>query len=106
MAAYMLVIARVTDRERFMAGYAVQAGALVEQFGGRYVLRAPNAIALEGALGDGRSIVISEWPDMSTAKRFWESPEYREVAELRRDICDAEVLLVEGELSQTLEGAA
>lgn len=86
-----------------MATYALRAAELVEEFGGRYLLRAPNAVALEGALGDGRSVVISEWPDAAAAKRFWDSSAYQEVARSRRDICDAEVLLVEGELSITLE---
>ena len=98
MPAYMIVLAKVHDRERFLAGYATEAARLVEEFGGRYLLRAPNALALEGTLGDGRSVVISEWPDLAGARRFWESDAYREVAELRRDICDAEVLLVEGQL--------
>lgn len=99
MAAYMIVLARVHDRERFMNGYALRAAQLVEQFGGRYLLRAPGALALEGVLGEGRSVVISEWPDKASAQRFWDSPEYREAAKLRKDICDAEVLLIEGELS-------
>ncbi|EED34057.1 conserved hypothetical protein [gamma proteobacterium NOR5-3] len=99
MAAYMIVLAKVYDREKFLAGYAAEAARLVEQFGGRYLLRAPNALALEGTLGDGRSVVISEWPDLASAQRFWDSEAYRKVAESRRDICDAQVLLVEGQLT-------
>lgn len=98
MAAYMIVLAQVHDRQRFLEGYAVQAAALVERFGGRYRLRAPGARCLEGSLGDGRSVVISEWPDLASARAFWDSPEYRQVAALREGICDAQVLLVEGDL--------
>lgn len=101
----MIVLARVHDRERFVSSYAVRAAELVAQFGGRYVLRAPGALSLEGILGDGRSVVISEWPDKASAQRFWDSPAYREAAELRKDICDAEVLLIEGELSQATTGS-
>ncbi len=95
----MIVLARVHDRERFLNGYAAEAARLVEQFGGRYLLRAPGALALEGGLGDGRSVVVSEWPDLASARAFWDSPEYRQAMELRRGICDADILLVEGELS-------
>ena len=102
MAAYMIVLARIHDRERFIAGYAAEAARLVEQFGGRYLLRAANGEILEGDLDEGSSVVISEWPDMASARRFWESEEYRAVAELRRDICDARVMLIEGELSLPL----
>ena len=43
MTAYMIVTAKVHDRDRFIQGYGMAAGALVEQFGGRYVLRGPGA---------------------------------------------------------------
>ena len=94
MAAYMIILAQVHDREQFLAGYATQAAALVEQCGGKYVLRAPGAECLEGSVGDGRSVVISEWPDLDSARAFWHSPEYREIAKLRDGICDVEVVLV------------
>lgn len=95
MAAYMVVIATVHDREAFMGGYAVRAGELVERFGGRYFLRAPGAEVLEGTVPAGSSVVISEWPDKASALRFWESPEYAEVKRLREGICDAQVLILE-----------
>ena len=104
MAAYMIVLARVDDRQRFLAGYAAQAAALVARCGGRYRLRASGAECLEGALGDGRSVVISEWPDLAAARAFWQSAEYREVARLREGICDAQVLLVEGDMLDVAEG--
>ena len=44
-------------------------------------------------------MVISEWPDLDAARAFYDSPEYREVAKLREGICDAQVLIVEGEFS-------
>ena len=95
MAAYMIIHARVHDRAKFLAGYAREAAALVERCGGRYVLRAPGAECLEGDLGDGSSVVISEWPDMDAARAFWHSPEYAEVKKLREGICDVDVMLVE-----------
>ncbi len=95
MAAYMIILARVDDRERFLAGYAAEAGALVERCGGKYVLRAPGGICLEGSIGDDRSVVISEWPDMETARAFWDSAEYQDIKKLREGICDVEVVLVE-----------
>ena len=98
MAAYMLILARVHDRDKFLSGYATEAAALVEKCGGKYVLRAPGAICLEGSVGDGRSVVISEWPDMDAAKRFWDSPEYQQIKTLRDGICDVEVVLVEAPL--------
>lgn len=95
MAAYMIIAASIADRERFVSGYGKAAAELVARFGGRYVLRAPGALGLEGAFGEGASVVISEWPDRESALAFWNSPEYAEVKALRDGLADVQVLLVE-----------
>lgn len=100
MSTYMIVSAKISDRDAFMSGYGAAAAALVEEFGGTYVLRGPGAELLEGDFGavdfNGASMVISEWPDKETAKRFWNSPEYAEVKKLRAGVADCQVLLIEG----------
>jgi uncharacterized protein (DUF1330 family) len=93
--AYMIVTAKIHDRDRFIAGYGAAAGKLVEAFGGRYLLRGPGATLLEGSFGTGASVVISEWPDKATAQKFWDSPEYQEVKKLRAGIADCQVILIE-----------
>lgn len=95
MPAYMIVIAKIADRDAFIEGYGKAAGALVAQFGGRYVLRGPGAELLEGDFGDGASMVISEWPDKATVQRFWNSAEYAEAKKLREGIADCQVLVIE-----------
>lgn len=96
MTAYMIVLADIRDREKFLSGYAPAAAALVEKFGGRYVFRARGAEPLEGSLSAGQSVIISAWPDRASAQRFWNSPEYAEVKKLREGIADCQVLLAEG----------
>ncbi|MFN3945119.1 MAG: DUF1330 domain-containing protein [Allosphingosinicella sp.] len=95
MPAYMVVTARIADRDAFIAGYGAAAAALVERFGGRYLLRAPDALLLEGGFGDGASMVISEWPDKAAALAFWNSPEYQEAKKLREGFAECQVLLIE-----------
>lgn len=95
MPAYMIVTAVIRDRDAFIAGYGRAAAALVERFGGRYVLRGPGAQLLEGSFGDGASMVISEWPDKAAALAFWHSPEYAEAKKLREGIADVQVQLIE-----------
>lgn len=95
MPAYMIITARIHDRERFVSGYGKAAAELVARFGGRYVLRAPGALALEGQGGDGASVVISEWPDKAAALAFWNSPDYASVKQLREGLAEVEVVLVE-----------
>ena len=95
MAAYMVVAAKIADRDAFISGYGTAAAALVARFGGRYVLRGTGALGLEGGFGDGASMVISEWPDKAAALAFWNSPEYAEVKKLRDGIAECQVLLIE-----------
>lgn len=95
MPGYMIVTAKITDREAFIHGYGARAAALVEKFGGRYVLRGPGAELLEGDFGDGASMVISEWPDKAAVYAFWNSPEYAEAKKLRKGIAVCQVLVIE-----------
>lgn len=95
MPAYMVVVARIRDRDAFLQGYAATAANLVERFGGKYLLRAPGAELLEGAFGEGASIVISEWPDLDSAKAFWNSPEYADAKRKREATAECQVLLIE-----------
>ena len=95
MPAYMIVTAAIQDRDRFISGYGAAAAKLVEQFGGRYVLRAPGAELLEGDWGEGASMVISEWPDKAAVHKFWNSAEYAEAKKLREGIASCQVLVIE-----------
>jgi uncharacterized protein (DUF1330 family) len=96
MPAYMIITAKIADRDAFINGYGMAAAKLIVQFGGKYVLRGPGAELLEGNFGDGASMVISEWPDKDRAKAFWNSPEYADIKKLRDGIADVQVLLIEG----------
>lgn len=93
MGAFMIIQADITDPERFM-DYAKRAPALIEQFGGRYRVMRGECVQLEGA-DDNRKIVVSEWPSMDAAQRFWNSPEYEELKRLREGAANVHVYLVE-----------
>ncbi len=94
MTAWMIITARIHDREAFITGYGPAAAKLVAQFGGRYVIRAPGAALLEGEGMDGASVVVSEWPSRAAAEAFWHSPDYAEVRKLRDGLADVQVMLV------------
>ncbi|MGE6696176.1 DUF1330 domain-containing protein [Hyphomonas sp. NPDC076900] len=95
MAAYMIVFARVKDRQRFVAEYAAPTAALISRFGGEYVVRGPGVESLEGGLFDGASTVISKWPDKAAIRRFWDSPEYQVLKAARQPLAEAHVMIVE-----------
>ena len=97
MAAYMVVIGSVHDREAFKNGYGSVVPPMIRKFGGEYlVMAAPGSFAmLEGAAA-GSSAVISRWPSMEAAKAFWNSPEYKEAVALRSGISEFTVYLFDG----------
>lgn len=94
MPAYMLVQATVTKPEAF-AEYGAKVPELVAEFGGQYRVLGGNPDLVEGEW-DKESIVISEWPDMETAKAFWNSPQYAELKKLREGAGDVSVMFLEG----------
>ena len=94
MTAYMIVTAHIHDREAFLSGYGPAAGALIERFGGRYLVRAPGATQLEGEGWDGASVVVSEWPDRAAIDAFWTSDEYADAKKLREGIADVSVVVI------------
>lgn len=101
MAAYLVVEAMVTDREKFMA-YAQRVPELVDRFGGEYIVLGGEQEALEGDWGDVR-LVVHRWPDMASARHFWNSPEYAEVRKLREGAGAFRVMLLEGRHGEKLE---
>lgn len=95
MAAYMIVFAKIHNREKFMKEYALPTSELLSKYGGEYVVRAPGVESLEGGLFDGTSVVISKWQSKSQIKKFWNSPEYRLLKAARHQSAEAYVMIVE-----------
>lgn len=94
MTAWMIITAHVSDRDKFLADYSPAAAKLVAQFGGKYIIRGPGAVQLEGSGEAGASVAVSEWPDKEAALAFWNSPEYAEVKKRREGLADVSVLLI------------
>ena len=95
MNAYMIIVCKMHDREKFINGYGKAVPLLVEKYGGKYLVVAPGAVSLEGALEGYSSVAISRWPSKQAALDFWNYEEYMEVKKLRENLADVEVLLVE-----------
>ena len=95
LRCYMIILAELTDRERFMASYAQVVPDLVRQFGGRYVLRGSGGTFLEGGWCENPSALLSEWPSRTAALRFWNSPEYAAAKKLREGTGRFQVLVID-----------
>ncbi|NQY14525.1 MAG: DUF1330 domain-containing protein [Henriciella sp.] len=96
MSAYMIVFAKIHDRERFINEYAMPTAKLIGEFGGEYLVRGPGVESLEGGLFDGTSAVISKWPSKDAIKTFWNSEAYAKLKAARQDWAEAHVMIVEG----------
>lgn len=95
--AYMIITAKLSNREQFLNTYSKVVPGLVDKFGGRYLLLSPGATTLEGDWGDGVSMAVSEWPDREAALAFWNSPEYEEAKKLRAGLGEFQVMLIEAD---------
>ncbi|MEO5829159.1 MAG: DUF1330 domain-containing protein [Rhodanobacter sp.] len=94
MSAFLVVTARISDPLAFRA-YAEKTAALVAAFGGHYRVLGALPEVLEGQPREGK-VVISEWPSMEAARRFWDSPEYAQARQLREGTGSFDVMLVNG----------
>ena len=94
MAAYVVGQVKITDPDTF-AKYSAQVPGVVEQFGGRYLVRGGKFETLEGEWDVGR-LVILEFPSMEHLHRFYNSPEYAPLIKLRQQSADTILSSVEG----------
>ena len=95
MAAYMIVFCKITDRERFVADYAIPTAKLVAKMGGEYVVRAPSLTCVEGDMDEKTSVVISKWPSREALDAMWNSEEYEKLKALRRATSEAQIVVTE-----------
>jgi uncharacterized protein (DUF1330 family) len=94
MAAYFVVNIEVRDREKFET-YRERVVPVIEEYGGRYLVRGGEVHPVEGDLGLKR-LVILEFPSMAAARRFYDSPEYAPLLRLRQESAESDIVLVEG----------
>lgn len=94
MPAYIVVEARLSDPKKFLP-YTKVVPALVTKYGGEYIAIGGASEVLEGDWGDTK-IVLHKWPDMQSARNFWNSDEYSEAKKIRAGTGTFRVMLVDG----------
>ena len=94
MPAYLIIQNRVVDPDEY-AAYRERAPAVVQQFGGRYLVRGGAHEVLEGDWDIDRFVVL-EFPSMEQARAWYSSAEYQEVAPIRQAASRGRGVLVEG----------
>jgi uncharacterized protein (DUF1330 family) len=94
MPAYFIVDNEVIDSAGFEE-YRKQVPATVERYGGRFLVRGGQIHTLEGDWKP-RRIVVTEFPSIEQARRWYDSEEYRALKALRSRTASGSVVLVEG----------
>ncbi|HQA35158.1 MAG TPA: DUF1330 domain-containing protein [Casimicrobium huifangae] len=95
MAAY-LVVDTLLDNPELYEQYKLKAKPLVEQYGGEYLARGGALTLKETALWSPTRLVLVKFPDVATANRFYDSPEYQEVLKISQQSARRTVVLIEG----------
>jgi uncharacterized protein (DUF1330 family) len=94
MPAYVIADVRVTDPAAYEP-YRPLAAASIARFGGRFIVRGGEASLLEGTPEPERIVVI-EFPDAATARRWYHSDEYQTALKIRQAASHGRLILVEG----------
>lgn len=94
MPAYVIGNIPTLETSSELAEYRRRVGATVEQFGGRFMVRGGKVNVLEGGWLPVH-LTLFEFPDGASARAWYRSPEYLEIAELRTGSVQTELVLVE-----------
>jgi uncharacterized protein (DUF1330 family) len=85
---------RIEDVDQYNE-YARAVGPTVAPFGGRILVAANHADVLEGEQPFPRT-VIGEFPTLEAARKWYESPAYEAIRQLRQAASRGTVFIVEG----------
>ena len=94
MPAYMIVRVNVTDMEQY-GEYMKLTPAIIEKYGGKFVVRGGEKVILEGPDVTDRMVVV-KFPSVQVAKDFYNSEEYQHAISVRKDAAEASFVVVEG----------
>ena len=94
VTAHMIANIDVRDAAGF-DDYRQKVTAVVEKFGGRFLVRGGEIRHLEGKLPLDRLVVL-EFPTMEAAQRFYDSADYAPLLKLRLASTNSDLVLVPG----------
>ncbi len=94
MSAYVIVEIDIVDPAGYEE-YKKLAGATVEKYGGKYIVRGGAVETLEGNWKPKR-IVVLQFGSMQRAKDWLNCEEYREPRKMRHCTAKTKMIVVEG----------
>jgi uncharacterized protein (DUF1330 family) len=94
MAAYVIAEIDITDPNAYEE-YRAKVPAVIEKYGGRYLVRGGKVDSLEGEWQPARLAVL-EFPSVEQAKKWYRSDDYAPIMKLRQRASRGKVIIVEG----------
>lgn len=94
MSAYILARVDVTDPEQFKK-YLQETPKTIALYGGKYIARGGEVVALEG-VEESRRIVLIEFPSLDKASEWYCSAEYQKAKILREGAAIGSIIAIEG----------
>ena len=96
MSAYLIALEVIKDREEFDK-YRAKVHPVLSKYNAEIIVSNENWEIMEGEWPYTKTVVI-HFPSIEVAKRFYESPEYKEIVQHRFRAATTDLILVEGRL--------
>ena len=94
MAAYLIADLTITDPEGFRA-YQQRVGATLDPYGGTFLVRGGAHETMEGDWHP-QTLVILQFDSVAQVWRWYQSPEYMALSDLRKQSAMTQAIVVEG----------
>lgn len=94
MPAYLMVRAKVTDMKRYQE-YMKLTPAILEKYGGRFIIRGDEKVVLEGPEVTERMVMV-KFDSVAAARRMYDSAEYQAAVKVRQGAAEASFIVMEG----------
>ena len=94
MPAYLMVRAKVTDMKQYQE-YMKLTPAILEKYGGRFIIRGGEKVILEGPEVTERMVMV-KFDSVDAARRMYDSDEYQAAVKVRQGAAEASFIVMEG----------
>jgi len=92
MSAYFIANLKIHDQDEYQK-YLIHVENTVAKFNGKYLAVDKNPEILEGQWNYTRLVLI-EFPDRESIKKWYHSPEYQEILKIRLSSADSDIIIV------------
>jgi len=103
MSAFILADVDVADMDAYRdSGYLENTPKIAAKFGGVYRARGGEMDMVEGGWQPARMIII-EFPDMKSARAFYQSEEYAPWAKVRQSLAKSKIIALDGVTAEAVK---